>query len=192
MKRARQGLLGALFVFAAPSALAGCSSAPPSEIPTETVVLPANEGAPAITSRPIDDGLKRRQSEERDARRSGDPIAFRPWSLALEDEARRTEKALLVYVRADWCAACGEIERVTFADDGVRRAAAAYLPVQIDVTEDMPSSNALIERFGVKGLPCIKVVRVEGSSASGLSAGECLGEYVLADQLTEMLEDAAR
>jgi thiol:disulfide interchange protein len=192
MNRARQGLLGALFVFGAPPALAACSGAPPSEVPTETVVLPANEGAPVITPPSIDDGLVRRPKEARDAGRPGDPIAFRPWSLAVEDEARRTQKSLLVYVRADWCAACGEIERTTFASDDVRRAASAYLPVQIDVTEDTPSSNALIERFGVKGLPCIKVVRVEGSSASALAAGECLAEHILPDRLAELLEDAAR
>ncbi|MBI4705948.1 MAG: thioredoxin family protein [Deltaproteobacteria bacterium] len=97
-----------------------------------------------------------------------------PLLTFLHAEAEATAKAkaerrpLLVDFTADWCIACGKLDRTTFADPRVRRRVGGFVAVKIDVSvsPDLPEpeQEKLEEQFertkkkyGVVGLPTIVV-----------------------------------
>lgn len=83
------------------------------------------------------------------------------WTPMPVEEAQRVAQGagrpLLVDFGAEWCAACKELDRHTFttADPGVVSAAARFVAVRVDMTHDDDATEALGERFGVRGLPTV-------------------------------------
>lgn len=89
-----------------------------------------------------------------------------PWradeALAVH-EARASRKPLLVHFWAAWCLACIELERQTFADADVRAAAARYVSVRIDATDDEAIEVIRLKRkYVVIGLPTVVLVDASG------------------------------
>jgi len=90
------------------------------------------------------------------------------------------ERVTIVYFTADWCAVCRKMERVVFADAGVRAAAAPFVWAKVDI-DDQPELAAM---FGIRGVPSFALLNVNGellyerSGALNVSSMlELLGEY---------------
>ncbi|MFM9912675.1 MAG: protein-disulfide reductase DsbD [Methylophilaceae bacterium] len=64
---------------------------------------------------------------------------------------------------ADWCAACKEYERTTFADVRVKAALQDVFLLQADVTGNTDEDKALLARFGLFGPPGILFFDHEGN-----------------------------
>lgn len=76
--------------------------------------------------------------------------------------ARKQGRDLFIDVSASWCAPCQELEEVTFADEAVaKRLSDQYVALKLDVTEQTDADKALMDKFGVKLLPALLVVRDE-------------------------------
>ncbi|QLB13447.1 thiol:disulfide interchange protein DsbD [Bisgaardia hudsonensis] len=56
---------------------------------------------------------------------------------------------------ADWCVACKEFEKYTFADTKVSEAFKSILLLQVDMTKNSDKNKELTEKLGVIGLPTI-------------------------------------
>ena len=69
--------------------------------------------------------------------------------------ARDAGQPVMVDFTADWCVACKEYERYTFADAEVIAALDAFLLLQADVTENNDDDQALLQRFSSFGPPTI-------------------------------------
>ncbi|MEJ2421392.1 MAG: cytochrome c biogenesis protein CcdA, partial [Acidobacteriota bacterium] len=69
--------------------------------------------------------------------------------------ARREGKPLLLDFRADWCAACLDLEKETWTDPGAQKDLDKVVPVRMDMTVNSAANRALLNRFGVKGLPTV-------------------------------------
>jgi len=86
-------------------------------------------------------------------------IGWRRVPLAAQQEARQSERPLLIYVGADFCGYCRKLERTTWVDDGVARVVdAGYVPLEIDGQRDA----ALVRQLGVRGFPAVIVLSSEG------------------------------
>ena len=77
--------------------------------------------------------------------------------------AKAEGRPVMVDFFADWCAACKELDRLTYVDAAVVAESRRYLLVKVDGTNDEDGLDALYERFGVKGLPTVAFV--DGSGA---------------------------
>ncbi len=89
-----------------------------------------------------------------------------PWSADLEGslaQAKTESRPLLIDTAADWCAACKELEELTFSRPAVAEALAGYLPVRLDFTHKGTETDALMKRFAVMGMPTVIVLRPDGS-----------------------------
>lgn len=75
---------------------------------------------------------------------------FPTYPLALE-AARESERPLLVYFQASWCAVCRRLEQETLSEPDVIRAFAEWTPVKLDVDRE----KVLAERFQVAGVPAL-------------------------------------
>lgn len=90
------------------------------------------------------------------------------------------ERVTVVYFTADWCAVCRKMERVVYADPGVRAAATPFAWAKVDI-DDQPELSAM---FGVRGVPHFALLNVHGellyerSGALNVSSMlELLGDY---------------
>lgn len=75
-----------------------------------------------------------------------------------EVRARATKQGspLLVDFTANWCTACKELDRVTFAQSDVRNEAGRFLAVKVDASvDDDPEVVAVMKELSVKGLPTV-------------------------------------
>jgi thiol:disulfide interchange protein DsbD len=77
--------------------------------------------------------------------------------------AQRDKRPLLVDFGAEWCAACKELTKYTFADERVREEGARFVALQIDATDDDdPRIEAVKGKYKVVGLPTVVLFDGEG------------------------------
>jgi thiol:disulfide interchange protein DsbD len=82
-------------------------------------------------------------------------------SLATATEASlKSNRPIFVDLSADWCAACKELEKLTFPDSRVQNALTDFVPVKIDFTTPDPE---ITQRFGVVGLPLLLFLDTNGN-----------------------------
>ena len=84
-----------------------------------------------------------------------------------EDIARQraqTEaKPLLIDFTAEWCGACKELARHTFANPAVMKEAGRFVAVKVDATSDEDAAvDAVKDRYRVVGLPTVIVLGSDG------------------------------
>lgn len=70
--------------------------------------------------------------------------------------------SVMVDLYADWCVACKEFEKYTFPDPAVVDALSNTVWMQIDLTENTPTSIEFQEAFSVLGLPTILFFDAQG------------------------------
>jgi len=99
------------------------------------------------------------------------PIAWRSDYAAALDEARRTDRRVLVDFTANWCPSCITMKHEVWPDADIAAAVEAeYVPLRIDV-DRQPDVAA---RYEVSGIPDVLVLDSDGTllrRASFLSAG---------------------
>jgi thiol:disulfide interchange protein DsbD len=79
------------------------------------------------------------------------------------DAAQAQGKPVMLDFYADWCVSCKEMEKLTFADPGVRQALAGMILLQADVTANDAQDQALLKHFGIFGPPSIMFFGVDGA-----------------------------
>ncbi|MBT0586253.1 protein-disulfide reductase DsbD [Alteromonas oceanisediminis] len=81
-------------------------------------------------------------------------------------------KSVMVDLYADWCVACKEFEKYTFPDPEVVDALSNTVWMQIDLTDNTPTSIEFQEQFSVLGLPTILFF---DSSGNEIKSGRVTG-----------------
>ncbi|MDX1754781.1 MAG: protein-disulfide reductase DsbD [Marinobacter sp.] len=69
---------------------------------------------------------------------------------------------------ADWCISCKIMEREVFTDPQVRQAMTPYTLLQIDLTENTPAQQELLNELGLFGPPAILFFQPNGEEARNL------------------------
>ncbi len=87
--------------------------------------------------------------------------------------AKAAGKPVMIDFFAEWCVACKLMERHVFAKPSVRAALAGYVTLQIDVTDNNDTNQALMAQYHVLGLPSMLFFRPDGKE---LIAGRIQGE----------------
>jgi thioredoxin:protein disulfide reductase len=75
---------------------------------------------------------------------------------AMRERALHEQLPMLVDFTANWCTACKELDRVTFAHPDVRAEAGRFIAVKVDASvDDDPDVVATMTKLAVKGLPTV-------------------------------------
>ncbi|WP_163862297.1 protein-disulfide reductase DsbD family protein [Myxococcus eversor] len=79
-------------------------------------------------------------------------------------QAKTEGRPVLIDFFADWCAACKELDRETYPAPEVisQSSEGQFLNIKIDATNSEDALDALMERFGVEGLPTVAFVAPDG------------------------------
>jgi thiol:disulfide interchange protein DsbD len=75
--------------------------------------------------------------------------------LAEVAEANKADKPVLVDIGKDGCAACIELENITFPDPAVKKELERFKFIQIDITQNTPEEQAILKKYGLFGAPNI-------------------------------------
>jgi thiol:disulfide interchange protein DsbD len=81
--------------------------------------------------------------------------------------AQRENRPMLVDFGAAWCAACKELDKVTFSSPLVAPEMARFVNVRVDATNsDDPNVEAALASFKVRGLPTVVLFDSQGKEAA--------------------------
>jgi thioredoxin:protein disulfide reductase len=81
---------------------------------------------------------------------------------ALLAKAKADCKPVLIDFFADWCAACKELDEMTYVAPAVVASSKRFVTIKVDGTNDHAVLDGLYERFGVKGLPTVAFIDATG------------------------------
>ena len=93
--------------------------------------------------------------------------------------ARKTSKRIVVDFYAAWCVPCRMMEKTTYKDERVIAALDDFVFVKVD-TDEHPE---VAQRFGVEGLPDIRIFEVDGTERARFL------DFQSADALLEILQE---
>ncbi|MFW5825698.1 MAG: thioredoxin family protein, partial [Marinobacter sp.] len=83
-------------------------------------------------------------------------------------EASEKSKPVILDFYADWCISCKVMEREVFSQPEVITAMEDYTLLQIDMTENTPAQQALLDELGLFGPPAILFYDRSGEEATTL------------------------
>jgi thioredoxin:protein disulfide reductase len=98
------------------------------------------------------------------------PAQALAWDHGSVDVAReralRENRPMIVDFTAAWCAACKELDKLTFAAAPVGSELGRFVAVRVDATnDDDPKVGAALQSFGVRGLPTVVIFDSKGKEA---------------------------
>jgi thioredoxin:protein disulfide reductase len=102
--------------------------------------------------------ITRAFSPAKDEKKPGfqvDTIKWQTYSPEILAQAAKDGKPVLIDFRADWCAACLEMEEKTFPSQGLQLLSAQFVMVRYDATQESDELAALREKYEIVGLPTI-------------------------------------
>lgn len=88
-------------------------------------------------------------------------------------QASRTGTPVMLDFYADWCISCKVMERNVFSDTTVIQALAPYKLLQLDMTDNTPEQQALLDELGLFGPPAILFYNDTGAE---MKTARVLGE----------------
>jgi thiol:disulfide interchange protein DsbD len=114
------------------------------------------------------------------------PIAWTPFSDDALARALAEGRPVLLDFGAEWCLPCREMDRTTFRDPAVVRAASSLAMLRVDVTEADERANGLMTRFAVPGVPTYVLLGPDGQERRRLVG------LVSAEEMVRAMEAAGR
>ncbi len=102
----------------------------------------------------------------------------------LMSEIKASGKPVIVDFTKDSCAACKELDVITFVDPKVKEAFKGFLFIQVDLTDNTPDDAAMLEHFGVFGTPNILFFNAKGEYLQDYT----ITGFVSPEQLVKHLE----
>lgn len=102
--------------------------------------------------------------------------------------AAKTDTPLMIDMYADWCAACKELDAITFRDPRVMSLLKGFTLIRLDLTSPTEADQEIMDRFEVVGLPWIVFLRSTGSQISDTTITGFLPPEEFAHHLSEVLK----
>ncbi len=102
----------------------------------------------------------------------------------LLSEVKGTDKPVVVDIGKDGCAACIELENITFPNPSVKEEMKRFKFIQIDITKNTPQEQALLKKYQLFGAPNILFFDSKGKAL----ADKFLTGFIEPDRFVEVLK----
>jgi thiol:disulfide interchange protein DsbD len=95
---------------------------------------------------------------------------WKPFTMEAFDKSIKEGKPVIVDFRADWCAACHELEQHTFSTEGFKTETEGSITLlKFDATKPTEAQQKDLQRFEVFGLPTVIFVSSKGQTLDDLT-----------------------
>jgi thiol:disulfide interchange protein DsbD len=102
-------------------------------------------------------------------------IAWLPFNEEIVMNAARERKSVVIDFTAEWCFLCHELDRKTFSDPGVIKAAEGLIPLSVDLTKSGPAEKKIKNDYNVRGAPVIIFIDSTGTEIQKLRVTGFIG-----------------
>jgi len=118
----------------------------------------------------------------------GPGVSWQPYSDEMIEQARKSNKPVIVDFSATWCTPCRELEDVTFRDPQVvKQAQNDFVMVKVDLTtKGNPLYEKLVAQYAIKGVPTVVFFDGHGRERADLR----LVDFIPADQFLSRMTQA--
>jgi thiol:disulfide interchange protein DsbD len=93
----------------------------------------------------------------------GSTVGWRGDEAVALAEARGAGRPVLIDFTADWCAACHELDKLTWSDPTISATLGGFVALRLDMTRKNPETEAIRSRWKVSGLPTVIVLDRQGN-----------------------------
>lgn len=104
-------------------------------------------------------------------------------------QLQKENRPMLIDFYADWCVACKELDRKTFADKRITDKSKEFTMVRVNCTSPANKSSALIREFKVSGLPTVVFISARGDELRSLRATGFLGPSEMLRKMQEAMAE---
>ncbi len=95
--------------------------------------------------------------------KSVDAINWTPYSDSKLAEAAASGRPVMIDFFTEWCVACKELDKKTFADADVIATAGSFIMLKADITSaDDPRVKIMTEKYAIKGVPTLVFLSPDG------------------------------
>jgi len=120
----------------------------------------------------------------------GPGVTWQPYSHEVIEQARKSNKPVIVDFSATWCTPCRELEDITFRDPQVvKQAKDNFVMVKVDLTtKGNPLYEKLVAQYGIKGVPRVVFFDRRGRERTDLR----LVDFMPPDQFLSRMAQATQ
>ncbi len=103
-------------------------------------------------------------------------------------EAVKNHKPVLIDIRADWCAACLELEEKTFSTEDFTKLGEKFVLLKVDATQSTPEVDAIRDQYQLVGLPTLIFISPNGKWLQEMT----VSEFIPFEKLEPIMQKALR
>ena len=96
-------------------------------------------------------------------------VQWKKFTPELIEEAKKQGKPIVIDFYADWCAACLELDELTFTEDIVIQKSKNFVMLKVDATSPTDKVQTITKKYKVYGLPTILFIDRNGQVREDLT-----------------------
>ncbi len=120
--------------------------------------------------------------------KTADSANWEVYSAEALVSAKKENKPVMIDFFAEWCAACHELEKKTFATEEFKQLSREFRLLRFDATEDNEQVTAVLKKHQVQGLPTVLFINRNGTRLNELS----FFQFIEMNELTPKMQEALK